>query len=670
MNKKYFAALASIFALVMGFAVSPAKAVDDWATGLTWNNLHVKSESGVFENFHREWKVEKPGDLFSSDHIDLNSPTQHNQAWVRTDRNSYTTTYSGGVSQANKTIIFILQGYNADGNAMDFTVSSPAVTAAPQPVKVTVTGGQTYRATLAIPTDGSGNAEVTATLKSTPVAFDSIITSIATKIADVTPSTKSKTIILNKKTKKKKTVTSVTYAKAVNATKITAYEYALGDSENWLPAPASPFDIAQTTQTVKMRAIDVIGPQVITWQEAGWRPIIKLWGVPGGRTCNQNMTVYLCTGIDIRDQTFDWSVANRPWFKGGPNYDYAQAYSKTYTPGSTVALKFFVRDIWGTPIANLPLTVALNGGASVKWNNYNGNIRTDAQGFATFTALNKNTVKQVTSHVDINPDPPHVKTKGVLGFVVTVTSNQIDEVADLMWFQMVGDITIAGGCPNSTDFFHCGYGNVAFPFASRGPNVPSKDGNYWLENSNPITNTVADGQNITFTVNNTYKKGEVIKVTAGSLLAIKDKELTVDSATATTFVVKDTTAAASSSTQGTVTLKNPDLTLDPAGTSLDDVIIAAMNIARLTNKQNIFLWAPEVKITATNGGLSAVVTADQKANGFVDFKDSSRFSATTKFGFTYYQDLVFMATNPGTTTWTVSVGKWSYSFSQNYVAAP
>jgi len=106
--------------------------------------------------------------------------------------------------------------------------------------------------------------------------------------------------------------------------------------------------------------------------------------------------------------------------------------------------------------------------------------------------------------------------------------------------------------------------------------------------------------------------------------------------------------------------------LDPSNTSLNDVIIGALNITRLKNLKSQFLWAPDVTITATNGGLSSYATVAQKDNGYADFASATAFKPVTTFGYTYYQDLAFMATQPGVTTWTIHVGKWSYSFSQSY----
>lgn len=602
MKMRVLAAVSASAAIALSFFINPAKADPQWVTGLQWSNLHAKNENGVFENWHREWKIEKPSDLFAPDKIDYNSETQHNLAWVRTDRNSFTSTYAGGLSQANKLVTFVFSGYNGDGDAMDYQVAVPGAPSVAQPVLKNLADGPTYYDLVTATTDAEGNAEATVTLKKTPEEFDSIVVSLLTETGSVTPTVSSKEVVVKKKPLTKKTVTNIAYTAVAGAPSGTIYQYSTDSGVSWTDAPSQNFNITLTPNPVTMRTVLMVGAQVITWQKPGWRPIIKLVGTPTGRQCQMDVpTINLCSGIDFRDQTFDWSVANRPWFKGSQTYDYAQAYAKTYTPGSTVALKFLVRDVWGTPISKLPLSISLKG-TSAKWSKYPNTIKTNTQGYATFSAKNLNTVKQIDSHVDVNPDPPHVKTRGIVGFVVYVTSNEIDEVADQMWFQLASDITIAGGCPNTTNSIKCPLGGAEFPISYRGPNATNFKGNYFPNLADPSVSP------------------------------------------------------------------NPALTLDPAGTSLNDVIVAALNITRLKNLRSQFLWAPEVKITATNGGLSAVATASQKDNAFVDFKDASNFKAVTTFGYTYYQDLVFMATQPGPTTWTISVGKWKYSFSQDYVA--
>ena len=623
-NKVVTIAVAVLSILFGSLVASPAHATSDWATSLAWSGLHVKTETGVFENWHREWVNNKD---FSTP-INYDSPSQHGLAWVRTDRNSFTATYNGGATQANKLLMFTFQGYNENGDAMNYTVAAPAPTvsaspspsAYPQPAIKTIAGSQTYFAATTVTTDDNGFASVVITLKVKPVAFASIIVNVQTVVGQGTATVG---------TPKSGNV-AVSYSAISGA---TVYQYSKDGGNTWIDAPASPFTLKATdvTQGVQIRGFSVVGPQVVTWQPAGWRPIVKLVGTTTGRQCDPYANIpskYLCNGIDFKDQTFDWSVANRDWFQGSQAYDYAQAYAKSYSagclarvtvkvkvkgkyvsqttckttsPNGLVALKFYAHDVWGTPIKSLPLSVTLQSGSITKWGRYPSSVKTDANGFATFSVQNLNTAAEVNAHVDVNPDPPHVKTRGVLGFVVSVTSNETDEVVDQMWFQLVSDITIPGGYPNSRNQIKYPAGSVDFPIVARGPHKldPTTDyGDYWPDGGD----------------------------------------------------------------------KNPALTLDPTGTSLDDTIIAAISINSLKNLSRNLVYAPDVVITATNGGLSALATADQKAAGYVDFKDAARFKSTIKFGYNYYQDLVFMATQPGLTTWTVSIGKWSYSFSQSYVA--
>jgi hypothetical protein len=60
-----------------------------WVSTPSWTNLNVKSETGVFQRYKREF--DNAGKLITS------SETQHNQAWVRTDRDNVTVTYTAGL---------------------------------------------------------------------------------------------------------------------------------------------------------------------------------------------------------------------------------------------------------------------------------------------------------------------------------------------------------------------------------------------------------------------------------------------------------------------------------------------------------------------------------------------------------------------------------------------
>ena len=82
--------------------LQPASAAPSWVTGISWTNLHVKSEAGVFERYKREFDANSV--------LQTQSETQHNQAWVRSDRDSVTVTYTGLAANANHMVRFALDG--------------------------------------------------------------------------------------------------------------------------------------------------------------------------------------------------------------------------------------------------------------------------------------------------------------------------------------------------------------------------------------------------------------------------------------------------------------------------------------------------------------------------------------------------------------------------------
>ncbi len=134
-------ALAILAASLLG--VQPATATPTWVSGISWTNLHVKSEEGVFERYRREFNAQSV--------LQTQSETQHNQAWVRTDRDNVTVTYKGGVGNASRLLRF-----NLDGDVA-FTYSTPNTVQTPADLS-------SLPAALEVLTDASGNAEVTMTL--------------------------------------------------------------------------------------------------------------------------------------------------------------------------------------------------------------------------------------------------------------------------------------------------------------------------------------------------------------------------------------------------------------------------------------------------------------------------------------------------------------------------
>jgi hypothetical protein len=79
--------------------VSPSNAAGFVPT-VTWSNLHVKKQVGVFERFTREFDAKEQ--------LLADSETQHNTTWVRTDQKSVTVQYVGAAANAGQQVKFIV----------------------------------------------------------------------------------------------------------------------------------------------------------------------------------------------------------------------------------------------------------------------------------------------------------------------------------------------------------------------------------------------------------------------------------------------------------------------------------------------------------------------------------------------------------------------------------
>ncbi len=123
--------------------LQPASATSSWVSGISWTNLNVKPEVGVFERYKREFDANSV--------LQTQSETQHNQAWVRSDRNNVTVTYTGTSANANHMVRFNLDGDEAFTYSTENTVVSAADLSS-------------LPAALDVMTDGDGNASVTMTL--------------------------------------------------------------------------------------------------------------------------------------------------------------------------------------------------------------------------------------------------------------------------------------------------------------------------------------------------------------------------------------------------------------------------------------------------------------------------------------------------------------------------
>ena len=125
-----------------------------WVSNLAWGNLRTVPQEGVFERYRREF--DDKGVLL------INSPTQHDTTWVRTDQKSVTLRYEGGVANANKSVQFLLDA------------STPLTDNVDDANNVATT-------------DESGNATITLTHPGTPEEGDNVLVSIKNDVATIGP---------------------------------------------------------------------------------------------------------------------------------------------------------------------------------------------------------------------------------------------------------------------------------------------------------------------------------------------------------------------------------------------------------------------------------------------------------------------------------------------------
>ena len=202
---------------------------------------------------------------------------------------------------------------------------------------------------------------------------------------------------------------------------------------------------------------DVAGPLMLTWEKAGYYPLLRL-----------------DPSVSARNVYWDWSE-----FKNGWVGEMSQVYIKTYLVGSTVKLPYTVTDIWGAPIADYPVTLIeqgqyCGGNIKCKWGKTPDQKNTDANGKVTFLAINKNTAAEACKNID-----PQTKKKCGIGANFQPTTNQIPESGDIFWPQFVSDMTMKptsisyrvltrGGmtAPTGNDVTVNGVVNPALPLAT------------------------------------------------------------------------------------------------------------------------------------------------------------------------------------------------------------
>jgi len=591
------------------------------AAAFSWNNFHVVPSAGLFETYHREYQS-------GYDTIYTASPSQHSVAYAAVDPTnsanslkSVTFRYSGPGSQVGKKIafkFFALSGRDQSDISSHFS---------------TTDGGAEHILTVVSDGHSGAKAEFTVTRDDTP------------------------------------------FADADGNGDILNAGFVAGNS--------------------------ILSDLAVHWERLGFGPIVKLVGTsysPLGNCdpATSGLTIRLCSQTGFRDETFDWSVANRAWFQQDNQFDYSQAWAKSYAAGETLDLKFHVIDIWGNPIAGHNVQFNITGGKDLKWAKDSIKTATNSDGYVTFVTRNLNTAKQVNAHVDYNPDTGQA-TVGILSFqpqVALVPANPGPECDDLMWFQMHGGAPIADA---SATFKLQRIGSVNFApvLPSALSSIATTD---TTSDSTPVTAVSGNGTLMTYTAVNDFTVGESVAVRGNvpSALNTTTAGLVVTEATPTSFTLacsqamspcNATTATTFGKAMRAGAAVPTALALDIDGTSRTDVISGQFNLLSPINtfsyvglrkrkiNQAQLLYDPNVTVTATNGGLSAVVNPAQKLAGYTDFTDSSSFSSKLVFGAPCYsgvciQDLAFMATKPGDTTWTIALGAWKRTFTMHYGDLP
>jgi hypothetical protein len=134
-----------------------------WVSTLSWSNLHVKQQPGVFERFRREFN--------EKEQLLADSESQHNQAWVRTDQKSVTVQYVGTAANAGQQVKFVVDSdvaYNdniagdeniavADSNGIAELVITPTKPAQEDDsIRVDLNNGSTTLGTMLILFKNSG----------------------------------------------------------------------------------------------------------------------------------------------------------------------------------------------------------------------------------------------------------------------------------------------------------------------------------------------------------------------------------------------------------------------------------------------------------------------------------------------------------------------------------
>jgi hypothetical protein len=116
------------------------------------------------------------------------------------------------------------------------------------------------------------------------------------------------------------------------------------------------------------------------------------------------------------------------------------------------------------------------------------------------------------------------------------------------------------------------------------------------------------------------------------------------------------------------TTENPALKLDPANISTDDNVVVKLAVSYLRNAQANAMYSPDIKVTATNGGVAVLVTPTNKLETLTSTKVGK--NALT-FGYNSSNkrrdaEIVLIGTKVGKTTWTFTIGGVKRTVTQTY----
>lgn len=376
-----------------------------------------------------------------------------------------------------------------------------------------------------------------------------------------------------------------------------------------------------TIKTPACAPTTFIGPMSLVFQNSGYYPQVKI--------LNMDRTPALpnCGGVRwARDETWDWSVFKRSWFG-----NYACVYAKSYQVGDTATIPYRVLDIWGTPMAKYPIdfshpsTPPNCGSVRCKWAKDDMHKYTDKNGYVTFVARNLNTPTEACANVGYNEDTQQTHNCAI-GVGMEASTGMEPESRDLFWPQFVNSLAIP------TDY-------VDFHVRSRGlVNTPT-DPNDQAPIPTPISNDVY--------VDNV--KNPDLPV-AGSPAAAPGASFVASTISATldlTYLMNG----------------NPDVTCFLV---LNPKYPRRVKKVSPKCKEAVPLYAPDVVVKATNGGKVAKVCPDTNTTQVCeaallprswDITSTSQMETSVTFGWQYYSQLMFTATQPGKTTFTVTVGK-------------